>query len=555
MERNIKSKLLKSMGSIFDKSKGSKFNGQLLVDIEGDLQVVSDYFSCTKSQSFIISHVFALNYKGDTVDIKDLVEHIECNPLLLLEYSSDFQELYTKGILRRERSRHRPEVFLTNDQFTVDKRITEAILNNQPFPEPEKQEAETILDVLELIDALVSRKQGEGIAQRLMLFKLRSILAANKHFALLKRLDSFDLSLQDQFLFLNVLWKTLQGANAVELSSAIDSVFDRSSQKINYIQSILTASNNLISNNLLEVMESSFYGETEITIANFGIQMLKEEGVTLYKKKIQNGNIILPADINSKALFFNKKEEELLKMLYDILDNENLKQVQSRMKAKMLPSGVTVLLHGEPGTGKTETVYQLARSTDREIFMVDISQTKSFWYGESQKIIRRLFTDYSEYTQKCVKTPIFLLNEADAVITKRKDTNSSGVAQTENAIQNIILEELENFKGIFVATTNLIQNIDPAFDRRFLFKIEFGKPNAIAKAKIWQSKLPALSLGQCELLAERFDFSGGQIDNIVRKSEMHEIINGVPVSIEQVINFCSAEQLIGGPTKKIGYGK
>jgi hypothetical protein len=437
----------------------------------------------------------------------------------------------------------------------VDKRITEAILNNQPFPEPEKQEAETILDVLELIDALVSRKQGEGIAQRLMLFKLRSILAANKHFALLKRLDSFDLSLQDQFLFLNVLWKTLQGANAVELSSAIDSVFDRSSQKINYIQSILTASNNLISNNLLEVMESSFYGETEITIANFGIQMLKEEGVTLYKKKIQNGNIILPADINSKALFFNKKEEELLKMLYDILDNENLKQVQSRMKAKMLPSGVTVLLHGEPGTGKTETVYQLARSTDREIFMVDISQTKSFWYGESQKIIRRLFTDYSEYTQKCVKTPIFLLNEADAVITKRKDTNSSGVAQTENAIQNIILEELENFKGIFVATTNLIQNIDPAFDRRFLFKIEFGKPNAIAKAKIWQSKLPALSLGQCELLAERFDFSGGQIDNIVRKSEMHEIINGVPVSIEQVINFCSAEQLIGGPTKKIGYGK
>lgn len=63
--------------------------------------------------------------------------------------------------------------------------------------------------------------------------------------------------------------------------------------------------------------------------------------------------------------------------------------------------------------------------------------------------------------------PILFFNEADGVINKRKDSSSSNTAQTENEIQNIILQEMEDFKGILMATTNLIDNIDNAFDRRF----------------------------------------------------------------------------------------
>jgi SpoVK/Ycf46/Vps4 family AAA+-type ATPase len=134
-------------------------------------------------------------------------------------------------------------------------------------------------------------------------------------------------------------------------------------------------------------------------------------------------------------------------------------------------------------------------------------------------------------------------NEADAIIAKRKEVNFSNVSDTENRIQNILLEEIENFEGILIATTNLANNIDTAFERRFLFKIEFQKPSITAKSQIWKSKMPHLSNEDCELLASKFDFSGGQIDNIVRKNEINEIIHGKKVNVKTLVEFCKEETL------------
>ena len=230
-------------------------------------------------------------------------------------------------------------------------------------------------------------------------------------------------------------------------------------------------------------------------------------------------------------------------------------ETQNRLQNKGLPKGITALLHGSPGTGKTETVFQVAKNTNREIVKVDISQSKSMWIGESEKIINRIFTDYKTYAKDCERMPILLFNEADAIISKRKENSTSNVSQTENAIQNIILEELENFDGIFFATTNLVKNLDSAFERRFLFKIEFQKPDISVKAKIWNSKLPSLSESECENLANRFDFSGGQIDNIVRKNEIHEIIHGISIDFNNIIDFCKTELLSKNNGVRIGFTK
>ena len=134
---------------------------------------------------------------------------------------------------------------------------------------------------------------------------------------------------------------------------------------------------------------------------------------------------------------------------------------------------------------------QIARETGRHIVHVDISESKSAWFGESEKRIKKVFTSYRNACEICEKKgekiPILLFNEADAIISKRKDSTVGDVAQTENAMQNIILEELENLRGIFIATTNLAENMDAAFERRFLFKIKFENPSEEAKAAIWTS--------------------------------------------------------------------
>ena len=186
---------------------------------------------------------------------------------------------------------------------------------------------------------------------------------------------------------------------------------------------------------------------------------------------------------------------------------------------------------------------QIAKATNREIMKVDISASRSMWFGESEKNIKKVFKDYKSYAIKQSITPILFFNEADAIIAKRKEANSSSVSDTENRIQNILLEEIENFEGILIATTNLATNIDTAFERRFLFKIEFKKPSLSAKSQIWKSKMPHLSDEDCEILASRFDFSGGQIDNIVRKNEINEIIHGSKVDMQMLLEYCKEETL------------
>ena len=76
------------------------------------------------------------------------------------------------------------------------------------------------------------------------------------------------------------------------------------------------------------------------------------------------------------------------------------------------------------------------------------------WYGESEKIIKGIFTRYRQTCKRAAMKPILLFNEADAIFSKRRDMDGGrSIDQTENTIQNIILEEMERLDGILIATT------------------------------------------------------------------------------------------------------
>ena len=180
------------------------------------------------------------------------------------------------------------------------------------------------------------------------------------------------------------------------------------------------------------------------------------------------------------------------------------------------------------------------------------------WFGESEKLIKKIFTSYKHECEaaekKGVPMPILLFNEADALIAKRKDSSAGNCAQTENAIQNIILEELENLKGIFIATTNLASNMDSAFERRFLFKIKFENPSTEAKTSIWMNKLSWLDKNSAIDFAQAYDFSGGQIDNIVRKIALDEVISGERPAISEIHEMCRCEKLENtNGLKRVGF--
>ena len=111
-------------------------------------------------------------------------------------------------------------------------------------------------------------------------------------------------------------------------------------------------------------------------------------------------------------------------------------------------------------------------------------------------------------------------------------------------MQNIILQEMENLDGILIATTNLTQNLDAAFDRRFLYKVEFKKPTAEESRHIWQTMLPNLDEENASFLASKYDFSGGQIENIARKQVVSNILHDSDaLDMSLIREACDAERL------------
>ena len=114
---------------------------------------------------------------------------------------------------------------------------------------------------------------------------------------------------------------------------------------------------------------------------------------------------------------------------------------------------------------------------------------------------------------------------------------------------------METLDGILIATTNLADNLDRAFERRFLFKIRFDKPTVESKTRIWRSKLPALAEADARTLALQYDFSGGEIDNIVRKATMEEVISGNAPPPDTLARLCEHEKLehASASARRIGF--
>jgi AAA+ superfamily predicted ATPase len=549
-----KLKILDSIGKIYEKSKECKLEDSIFTKIDTELTLLSEYFRTTKSQSFFMSLVFALNYKGDTVDLNDLIEYFDCNPMKILEYSDDFNYLQSSGIFEVKKSRHRLTLASTNDQFIINVKISEAILKNEPMPEIHDEKITDIFGLLEKLYNIGEQRDDDEISTRSLFRQTRELISDNLHFPLISKINHLKLNTEDLYLYLYLIWKTITGYQTVDIERTLTGIYDNATTRVNYMQKFISGKNALIKNNLIEIIEAYFINDTEMKLTDKSINLLKECDINLFMNKKKKENVISPTEIPLRKLIFSESEMKQLFLLKDLLKDVKFKETQKRLIDKNLPKGITALLHGAPGTGKTEVVKQIARETNRELMKVEISQSKSMWFGESEKIIKRIFTDYKAFSKECERTPILFFNEADAIISKRREIGKSNIAQTENTIQNIILEELENFEGILIATTNLANNLDPAFERRFLFKIQFQKPDISIRAQIWKLKLPFLVKKECILLAEKFDFSGGQIDNVLRKNEIHEVIYNEKVTLKNLLAFCSEETYANERTK-IGFNK
>jgi SpoVK/Ycf46/Vps4 family AAA+-type ATPase len=298
--------------------------------------------------------------------------------------------------------------------------------------------------------------------------------------------------------------------------------------------------------------------EMELELTNKGIEVLLPEIAEDLEESLKARfktlppNAIDPKKIKPATLLFNPAVEAQVQDLQRLIKPAKFRTFKRKMPAQGRMTGLTILFHGAPGTGKTELALQLARETERAVFRLDVTQIMSKWVGDSEKNLKTFFQDYSRALQYIKPEPILLLNECDGLLMRRLAVNSS-VDQMNNALQNILLEELENFDGILIATTNMTRNLDDAFERRFLYKVQFDLPEHDVAVNIWQQAIPSLKLKEAAWLAAHHKLSAAEIYNIARKLAVQSLLRERTATFDLIKQLCDTEKWNHHSARLLGF--
>ncbi|MFA6938532.1 MAG: ATP-binding protein [Treponema sp.] len=530
------------------------------------IEKLNNYFGTTEIQTwficFLVYDYFENGEEG--CNFSNFANFMDCNVMKIVKYTKSFKELIDRKLISITSIHRRRGYSLDDDDsnssrkvYMITKDVVNSIVENKTLQiEIEEEEKTDNVSFVNFVSDKVESRQQNEVRSLLMFRQLSDYEDENRQLEMVKKTKLLLPAFQNRALFYDFCSDFLSGHDS-SLNTTLSDFFENS-KSFTVANQFLSNSHPLLKKELVEFVKKGCLSDATLTLTEKGKNIFLGEDAHLFEKQLDDKLLIQPEKITPVKLYYSTENQQQLDKLQNALSDKRLPEIQSRLKKQRLPVGVAALLYGAPGTGKTESVLQIAKATGRQVLHVDISDTKSCWFGESEKMIKKVFTNYKNMCALASKKsngkiPILFFNEADAVFAKRKDTENSNVAQTENAIQNIILEELENLSGILVATTNLATNLDPAFERRFLFKIKFEKPSAEAKTKIWQTKLPWLSNNNAEYFAKKFDFSGGEINNIVRKITMDEVITGERPELHEIEDLCNNEKIEKSSENKIGF--
>lgn len=540
--------LLTAVEQIVDKAKGSGLSSEFYRKADKYIKYVSERLDLTKEQSVMMA-LFIDNSDDERIQISDFGKFLECRTTRLIRYMTDIDVLEKRELVRCKRSRHRSMC------YRVPMEVIEAFKKNEKY-EPKDYSGLSAKALFGEIETLFEMRNDDELTFDALTERMHRLFDSNKKLLYVQKVRSYDLEKEDEMLL--ILFSHLFVNNNDDYIGFHDFEFlydDKQQWRI--VKSELEEGDQILQDGqLIEYNNSDGFVDRESfrMTEQAKRELFSELSLAALKKNAKRKDVIKSESIVPKKLFYGDKINAQIAELGTLLEEEHYNQIRSRMKESGFRCGFTCLFYGEPGTGKTESVLQLARQTGRDIMQVNVSQIKSCWVGESEKNIKQLFDDYRARAADCERAPILLFNEADAIINKRQEGAEKAVDKMENSIQNIILQEMETLDGILIATTNLAQNMDKAFERRFLYKIKFEKPTIEARMSMWHEMIPTLGEEDSRVLASKYEFSGGQIENIARHYTIGNILHGSSDNIvKELSSYCDSEKLESKEMRKIGF--
>lgn len=531
--------LFQSCQNVFNKTKNQPIKPAKELDLEQDAALLSKFFGSNETEIYVLAYYINKSMNDDNIYLDKMIAHFGDDLAQLPAINQSIYSLIKKGRLQEKaKSRNgKIEAFVS---AVIHPRTIQGLLKGSK----EALKSRPLKNFIDLLDALeyqVSLKSNDGISGEALHAEVASLLLTNKHFRELKWMDQFNLYITEKIILLLLVYEAMQNIDLSDLPEIIGKAALNKQESFHFQNCLITKASPLILHDLIEIESNQFMQCQEGCISRRTYEQFFHEGNLLKKKTFYSRvcNLIQNEKIDQEPLFYNEPIAKQIATLANAMKEPNYINLCSSIKGSN--KGFTLLFHGSPGTGKTALVKQMALQTGRHILMADTASIKNMYVGESEKNIRRIFKEYESAKKHFELHPILLFNEADALIGKRI-TVSSSVDQMNNAMQNILLQYLEDFEGIFIATTNLPASLDEAFNRRFLYKVEFKNPDKEIRMQMLQHHFPQLPQPYLKQLNDRYPLTGAQLMNINKKILVEQLLRPETDLKELLEQFCAEER-------------
>lgn len=537
--------MLEAFEQIVELAENSKLSANFFKKASPYIKYVSQKLELSETQSVLLA-LFVSHSDDYCIKLSRIADDTGCRNIKMLQFSPEIDALEKLHYIRVSRCDGRVS-------YRVPLDVQNSLIKNEPYVyvEAPVKDLQSFFDFLNDLSEEIS---NDELAHKAILERTNNAFSkiANTHFA--RMLSQFKLTEEERLLFMFMAHLFVDDSDDNIHFYQLEGLYDN--QKLPYWckDGLRKRTLSLFEHKLIEnANEDGMANTNAFKLTEYAKNDLLSE-LDLNIQPQQSKQLTKCTSLPGKRLIYNESERAQVKELSSILSADNFHAVQKRLRDAQMRTGFCCLFYGAPGTGKTETVYQIARTTGRDILRVDVDKIKSCWVGESEQNIKKFFDIYRGACKQSKIAPILLFNEADAILGVRMEGATRAVDKMENSIQNIILQEMESLEGIMIATTNITANLDKAFERRFLYKIKFNRPTPVCRAQIWQQLMPMLTQNDANILATKFDLSGGEIENISRKYAVNSILSGKDsVDIQSIIEICKNERIANKTYGQIGF--
>ena len=406
--------IIERMSSINEKMQDKERRGSLCISPENQRKARTDISSLSKNlgmtpmQVLILTAVLQKSYHY-RIDAEDIASYLGMEYLKFLTYSKDLDELKRRGYIRVDKECN----------VVVPSEVLSNLKNNRPL-EPEPTAGLDTSRILSRIRRKLSIRENDQLTTDEVRSDFDFLMKENPETSIGRTYIKYlhgKVHDDERLVFAALLYRYYYEEDDMVGWHHLDDYFE--DDKLDCLkgeyaveqmdlqrQGIIEYSgqDGMLTKDYFKIKDSIL----EEALADVGGLKKKEARVSA-ARKIDAGTIA------RKELFYNPSEERQVGQLVDILSESRFASIRETMKVQSLRTGFTCLFYGAPGTGKTETVYQLARKSGRNLFVVDVSQIKSCWVGESEKNIKQVFARYRECVAAGGTIPILLFNEADAI--------------------------------------------------------------------------------------------------------------------------------------------